>query len=271
MHHHLNAVRKFRSIALCAALLGVAACDGLTPPRSSSRPVSFSVSTQEAAAAISASRMPSAAFEASVADGPLVVTSGSDTLVIDSVRVVLAQVVLARAGDEACGASGHDDSSDSECKSLNSGPFIVKLPLTAGAFSLFDVPVEQGAYSGFAVRVHKPNRADSGPNVQAFLDAHPDWENKSIKVDGTFNGVAVHWSHDPVAQLEAQFDPAIVVDSAANFTLKVNVASWFRAENGSLIDPNDKFNAQYPQVALNVKNSFSLFKDDSRDGHDDGP
>src|SRR5881394_4031856 len=174
MHHHLSAAQKFRSIALCAALLGVAACDGLTPPRSSNKPVSFSVSTQPAAAAVAASRAPS--FEAAVADGPLVVTSGSDTLVIDSVRVVLAQVVLARAGDEACGTSGHDDSSDSECKSLNSGPFIVKLPLTAGAFSLFDVPVEQGTYSGFAVRVHKPNRDDSGPNVQAFLDAHPDWE-----------------------------------------------------------------------------------------------
>ena len=270
MHNHpSHVVELLRRTALCAFALSATACDAITSPSSSEKAVSFSVAIAEKPASVAALRAAGASSASAVADGPLVIAVGNDTLVIDSVRVVLAQVVLARAGDDACGTAGHDDASDSECASLNTGPFIAKLPLTAGALSLFDVPVPKGVYSAVAVRVHKPNRLDSGPNVQAFLDAHPDWENKSIKVAGSFNGVPVHWSHDPVAQLEHTFEPPIVVDSAANFTLKIDVASWFRAANGSLIDPNAKTDALYPQIATNVKNSFSLFRDEQKDGHND--
>ena len=123
----------------------------------------------------------------------------------------------------------------------------------------------------FAVRIHKPNRADSGPNVATFLAANPTWENVSIRVDGTFNGIAVHWSHDPVVQLTHTFNPPLVIDAnGSNFTLKIDIASWLKSTTRAWIDPNAKTNTQYPQIALNVKNSFKVFKDDSKKGHDDG-
>jgi hypothetical protein len=270
MHAPVHPAGAFRCITLGSLLLVAIGCDSLTSPGENTSAVSFSVSTSaQAGAALRALRAgPSIA---SAADGSLIVASGSDTLIIDSVRVVLAQVSLARSGDAACGNADNNDAADTSCTSLMTGPFIAKLPLTAGALSLFDLPVPQGSYTKFAVRVHKPNRADSGPNVQAFLDAHPDWENKSIKVDGSFNGVAVHWSHDPVAQLEHEFDPPLVVNDASNFTLQIDVASWFMANGGGLIDPNDHLNAQYPQVAAHVMTSFSVFRDDNENGHNDQP
>ncbi len=257
-----------RALVTSVAVVGLLGCDLTSPSSSSTRTVSFSVSTAEAV--VAAASMNRANF--ATVDAPLVIVVGNDTLRIDSVRVVLAQVSLGRAADTACGTAGHDDSGDSTCSNLDSGPFIVKLPLTAGALSLFDIPIPKGTYTSFSVRVHKPNRADSGPNTAAFLAANPTWENVSMRVDGAFNGVAVHWSHDPTVQLTHTFSPPLVIDATtgSNFTLKIDVASWFKATNGSLIDPNSKTNALYPQIANNVKNSFKAFKDDNKKGHDDG-
>ena len=261
---------QLRAALLLVTTLGVGGllgCDALTSPTSGSTlPVSFSVSTAEAIGAL-----PNRAMFSTVVDVPLVIGVGTDTLRIDSVRVVLAQVSLARATDTTCGTAGNDDAGASSCSTLSSGPFIVKLPLTAGALSLFDIPIPKGTYTAFSVRVHKPNRSDSGPNVAAFLLANPTWENVSIRVDGTFNGVAVHWSHDPTVQLRHIFTPPLVVDAAgSNFTLRVDVASWFKTSAGLLIDPNAKTNQFYPQIANNVKNSFKAFRDDKKKGHDDG-
>jgi hypothetical protein len=262
-------LRSPRLLVTSLAVVGLLGCDGLTSPSSSdTRPVSFSVSTAEAI--VGAANTNRASF--ATVDAPLIIGVGSDTLRIDSVRVVLAQVSLRRAADTTCGTAGNDDASDGSCSSLDSGPSIVKLPLTAGALSLFDIPIPKGTYTGFSVRVHKPNRSDSGPNVTTFLAANPTWENISIRVDGAFNGVAVHWSHDPTVQLTHTFAPPLVIDATtgSNFTLKIDIASWFKAQNGSLIDPNAKTTAFYPQIANNVKNSFKVFKDDSKKGHDDG-
>lgn len=254
-------------LPVLASLL--AACESGTTP-TDTPPVSFSVSTAEQLSAGAGGYL-AGGWAAAVADGPLVIGIGSDTLRIDSVRVVLAQATLRRAVSATCGTEGHDDSTDPQCANINAGPTIVKLPLTAGALSLFDVPVPKGTYASIAVRVHQANKGETGPNVVAFLAAHPEWENKSIKADGTFNGVAFHWAHDPPAQLNHTFSPALEVgDAGTNFTLQVNVASWFVSNTGKLIDPNDKTNVFYPQVASHVASSFKLFRDEAKKGHDDG-
>jgi hypothetical protein len=251
---------------MSAAILAMLACGD---PTSASGPkdVSFSVSTQEAVAAGATANR--AATDA-VVNGSLVIGVGTDTLKIDSVRVVLAQVTLSHSSD-VCGTQGHDDSADPNCTNLSTGPFIVKLPLTTGVLSLFDIPVPNGSYSRLSVRVHKPNSAETGPNVTAFLAAHPEWLNKSAMVDGKFNGVAFHWSHDPPIQLNHTFTPALVIDAdGSNFTLKIDIASWFRATSGALINPAAPTNALYPQIAARVATSFKLFRDNTKKGHDDG-
>ena len=90
-------------------------------------------------------------------------------------------------------------------------------------------------------------------------------------VDGTFNGVAFHWAHDPPIQLNHTFDPPLVITAdGSNFTLSINVDGWFRASTGALINPGAPTNVLYPQIAANVANSFKLFRDNTKKGHDDG-
>lgn len=256
----------FRSAVTSIAALVLVACGDPTTP-SGEHSVSFAVSTAEQ---VSGGANLSRASYALTSTGALKIGVGNDTLVIDSIRVVLAQVTLAKTG-ELCGTDGHDDKSDPNCASISTGPFIVKLPLGTGILPLFDVPIPTGTYNRLAVRVHKPNHNNSGPNVEAFLTAHPEWLNKSAMVDGTFNGVAFHWAHDPPIQLNHTFDPPLEITAdGSNFTLSINVDGWFRSATGALINPGAPTNALYPQIAGNVAKSFKLFRDNSKKGHDDG-
>ena len=257
----------YRSAAAGAAVLTLLACgDPVSPSGDTQHAVSFAVSTGEQLAGASLSR----ATSDLTASGALRIAVGKDTLIIDSIRVVLAQVTLAKTGEQ-CGVDGHDDTKDPNCASISTGPFIVKLPLGAGVLSLFDVPIPAGTYNRLSVRVHKPNHNNSGPNVEAFLAAHPEWLNKSAMVDGTFNGVAFHWAHDPPIQLNHTFDPPLQINvDGSNFTLSIDVSSWFRSSTGALINPGAPTNVLYPQIAGNVAKSFRLFRDNTKKGHDDG-
>ena len=262
MHPH----PLYRSVVTSAAVLALLACGEPTSP-SGQKSVSFSVSTAEQ---VSGGALFNRGSYALTSTGALKIGVGGDTLVIDSIRVVLAQIVLAKTGD-LCGVDGHDDATDPNCASISTGPFIVKLPLATGALSLFDVPIAVGTYNRLAVRVHKPNHNNSGPNVEAFLAAHPEWLNKSAMVDGTFNGVAFHWAHDPPIQLNHVFNPPLdVTADGVNFTLQIDVDSWFRSGSGALINPGAPTNVLYPQIAAKVAGSFKLFRDDTKKGHDDG-
>ena len=254
-----------RALAMSVTALVLLACGDPTSPAGTTEPaVSFSVSTAEQITA-TGNR---AAF--AVADAPLVLVQGTDTLRIDSVRVVLAQATLTLTSDQ-CGVAGHDDTKDAGCANISAGPVIVKLPLTTGVLSLFTAPIPAGSYTRLSVRVHKPTTSGGDSSTIAFLQLHPEWFNKSAMVDGTFNGVAFHWAHDPPIQLNHTFDPPLVITAdGSNFTLKIDVASWFRASSGALINPGAPTNALYPQIAGNVANSLKLFRDNGKKGHDDG-
>ena len=214
------------------------------------------------------------AVTSTIVNGAMVIASGTDTLIIDSIRVVLAQIVLRQQQDTTCGNSGHDDKNAATCAPVASGPYLAKLPLTPGAASLFDgIPIPNGTYTGIKVRIHNPRIGDASSTTAAFLAAHPEWVGKSMMVDGKFNGTAYHWAHDPPVQLEHPFNPAVVVDdkTAFNFTLQIDVATWFVAATGQLINPGAPTNGLYPQVAGNIAKSFHVFKDDKKNGHNDGP
>src|SRR5256885_14917981 len=90
-------------------------CDALASPKAA-KGVSFSVSTSEKAA--SSLRLServaelggtaSSVVTSSIVNGSVVIASGPDTLIIDSIRVVLAQIVLRQLQDTTCGNAGHD-------------------------------------------------------------------------------------------------------------------------------------------------------------------
>jgi len=55
----------------------------------------------------------------------------------------------------------------------------------------------------------------------------------------------------------------------SNSTLRIDVNGWFRAPSGAL-NPRAPTDVLYPQIAANVANSFKLFRDNAKKGHDDG-
>jgi hypothetical protein len=265
---HANAtVRRFAALTLIIIAGTLAACAGdtLTTPAADGA-VTFSIATR--AASTASPSVSGASFDVASAPTSLVVANGNDTLQIDSVNVVFARVVLHRVSGTACGDDGHDDAADQDCAELKAGPILVSLPLSAGAQTLFNVPVPVGTYTGMKLRTHKPNRADSGPNTQAFLAAHPEYENRSIRVVGKFRGTPFVWQGDPEAQYEQAFVPPLSVTDASglNLTLKIDVAKWFTAPGGALLDPRT---TSYPTIANNIKLSFQTFEDTNHTGHDD--
>jgi len=269
MYAHSTVRRRTAATLIAAATLSACSADLGTNPTNPTGSVSLAVATHAAAlpAASRTGTTPSLDVTPGTATN-LVVTVGQNTLELDSVSVVFARVVLRKGGDQTCGDDGNDDAADANCAEMKDGPILVSLPLAAGAQTLFDVSVPQGTYTGMALHIHKPNRADSGPNTAEFLAAHPEWENKSIRVVGKFNGTPFVWFGDPVAEMEQSFDPALKVGdtNGLDLTLKIDVASWFTSGDGALLDPAT---TSYPTIALNIANSFRTFEDRTRTGNDD--
>ncbi|MEP6990436.1 MAG: hypothetical protein ABJA80_05845 [bacterium] len=252
---HLSVLVLSASVAACAA--------DTTIPSDAPGAVTFSVASSPAT--VSAASLSSTSLGTSTS---LVVGRGKDTLQLDSVNVVFSRVVLHRAGGTSCGDAGHDDSGDHDCAELKAGPILVSLPLTAGAQTVFSVSAPAGSYTGMKLWTHRPNRADSGPNTQAFLAAHPDYEGTSIRVYGKFNGAAFTWRGDPEAEIEQTFTPPLAVTGTAglSLTLKIDVATWFQSDTGALLNPATTY---YPQIANAIKASFRAFEDKSHTGNDD--
>ena len=159
---------------------------------------------------------------------------------------------------------------DDDCAEIEIGPMLVDLPLgTAGAARTLSAIVPPGTYDEVEFEIHKPESSDDA----AFLAANPDFAGVSIRVEGSYNGTPfVYLSH---LDVEMEFDlvpPLVIGESgAADLTLFVDLGTWFRAGDGSLVDPASANTGGGNEglVNENVKNSLEAFEDDDHDGSDD--
>lgn len=258
-------VRLTSALAL-AALLG--ACDSTSAPMSTGSTVQMSVATRPAGA------LAPAGMELS--GDPVTYTDGTNTLVIEKVEMVVKEVELKRSESTMdCGgmdstSQGGMDMNDDSCEELESGPYLLDLPLSGGATSVVTVEVVPGTYDEFEFKIHKPEDDDSNA---AFLAAHPDFKDVSIRVTGTWNGAPYTYETDLNAEQETDLSPPLVVTETgtADFTLFIDIATWFRTSGGSLIDPSsaNKGGPNENVVQDNIENSFQSFEDGDHDGHDD--
>jgi len=210
-----------------------------------------------------------------------------NTLVIDSVSVVIRKLKLEGGATVACDVDdGEDDGEDSlttasdsgdgdmeehedgDCGQLRLGPFLVDLPLNGGVSHEFTVTVDTGTYTEAKFQIHKPEGADDS----AFIAAHPEYAGVSIRVVGTFNGTAFVYTTGVTDVQEVEFDPPLVVSEGGTaFTLQVDLSGWFRTGAGVLVDPNtalgDGVNVNL--VQQNIIHSFHGFEDGDHDGHAD--
>lgn len=189
-----------------------------------------------------------------------------NTLTYDRVQIVLREVELENEShDGGCENPAGDDG----CAEVNIGPFLVDLPLgEPGASRAFTATVPAGTYDKVEFQIREP---DDDPEDQAFLAEHPEFANISLRVEGSYNGTPFEFTSALEADLELVLTTPIVLGESAvtDLTLMVNLDAWFRAADGTLLDPAT---ADAALVAENIQRSFEAFEDEDHSGSDDhGP
>ncbi|MBI4544363.1 MAG: hypothetical protein HY703_04125 [Gemmatimonadetes bacterium] len=195
---------------------------------------------------------------------------------IDSVQVVLAEVELERADDPSdCDSSGRGN----PCDEFEAGPVLVSLPVNGGVITAFQEEIPPGTYDELELEIEEPEENDAA--TQAFRTRHPSWPiSASVHVKGTFDAndgkgpQPVNVFIQGEGEIERKLQPPFVVATGTtgtlNVTVAVDVASWFRNSDGSLIDPRALAadGNLRDRVEENIKRSFRAFKDADRDGDD---
>jgi hypothetical protein len=205
---------------------------------------------------------------ASMASGEfsqLIVTSGPDEIVVDEVQVVLRKVRFDGAPTASC---PEDAEGDSQCAELRLGPTLFDLPLGEGAEQIFSVAVPVGIYSRIKFQIHRPTDANEDAD---FLADHPEFEDISIRVLGSYNGTPFTFASDltEVGDLVFAEPVEVVVDEELQVTVHVDVPGWFASEDGTgLVDPSQA-NDGGPFESLverQIRESFRAFHDGDLDG-----
>ena len=245
----------FRSttlLTLVAVSLTSVACDSTNTGR---QPVSISFSTKAPAAAALAAARGDMAFDISVAEG-------GNTLVITKAELVLRELELKLSTSSACAVGTVEDS----CESIELGPMKITLPVTDVVASPISTTVPAGTYQEIEFDIRRPG---TDPADQAFVAANPQFNNVSIRVEGTFNGTAFVFTSQLDQEIQIDFNPPVVVaEGSNNVTIAVDLRSWFRNAQGVLINPSTANPGQPNEspVTSRIKASLRAFEDDDKSG-----
>lgn len=199
--------------------------------------------------------------------GQLVITAGDDEIVLEQVGLVLRKVRLDGPSAIPC---PEEEEGGSSCAELRFGPVLFELPLDQGAETILDAAVPTGSYTGLRFQLHRPTNANEDAD---FVADHPEYEDTSIRVVGTYNGTPFVFSSDLTLVQRVDFESALEVDAEGQLpvTLLVEVADWFAADGGGLVDPEDA-NDGGPlesEVEQRIRESFRAFRDSDGDAEGD--
>jgi len=181
----------------------------------------------------------------------------------------MSAAIALHDGGSGSGGHGSDDGMDDhegECE-IEAGPFLVDLSgadLASGVHWVASVDVPAGTWREvkFQIDTISVQEAGSDAGLLAMADAHA-----SIQVDGTKDGAPFTFSL-PFEAIQKR-EGSIVVDpsAGANLTLDIDPTGWFKAADGSRLDPADP--SALGAILQNVKASIRVMHDDDGDGHDD--
>jgi|ERR671923_226675 hypothetical protein len=232
--------------------------------------VSFALTARQAAAPAASAALSSTTAAPSVAatGDSTVIMLGNDSIIVRSAQLVLEQVELKRSDVASCDAVvGNGD-----CEEFETGATLVSLPLGSAAIAAeVSVSAPPGTYNALEFKIHKPSSGDDA----AFIAAHPDFANISIRVTGTYSQAGTRSDFTFTSEVdqgqESSLVPPLTVaqGQAANITLRVDISGWFLNAGGTaLVDPASANGGQPNQgvVANNIQASFKAFEDDNRDG-----
>jgi hypothetical protein len=241
-------IHAISGFALGALLLSAGGCSD-----SEMGDVSLQLATRDPASVVSG------------APGQLVVTAGPDEIVVDEVALVLRKVRLDGAPTASCPEDGEGDS---QCALLRLGPVLFDLPLGEGAAPIFTAAVPIGTYNRILFQIHRPTNATEDAD---FVADHPEFEDLSIRLVGSYNGTPFTFGTDltEVEDVVLAEPVEVVVDQELQVTLHVDVSTWFTSEDGTgLVDPSQA-NDGGPFESLverQIRESFRAFHDGDLDG-----
>lgn len=245
-----------------AALGVVAACQQTTAPASQGQ-MKLAFSTRPAPTAAGTTGVTSF-----IVMGSDTVVGSNDTLVIDSVQIVLRKIELERVDGSVCDTVVSHEGDDG-CEEVDAGPVLVNLPLGDTAAQTFSISIPVGSYEKVDFQVHAPT---TDARDQAFLAANPQFAGTSIRVVGSFNGKAFVFTTGLTAEQELELSPPLTVaDTAAvSLTIRTDVSKWF-ANGTVLVDPSTALSGGANEMLVqdNIRASFRGFHDQNEDGLDD--
>lgn len=210
-------------------------------------------------------------------------TDGStppNTLLIESVQLVLREIEFERVETVDCDTAPDEDA----CEKFEGGPHLVDLPLD-GSVEVTDIVdvVGDGVYDEVEFDIHKLD--DDDPDDVAALnlwisEGKGDFTDLSIRVSTNFNGAGVqNFESDLNEEQEIELATPVTVSASTGLTeligitFTVDLDSWFRKGDGTLIDPftANKGELNENLVKDNIRDSIEGFRDDDHDGvaHED--
>jgi hypothetical protein len=209
---------------------------------------------------------------------------------LDRARILVRKVALEGASSEGTGSGDGAGSSGSVTTTASSGtpsspetgegsdsgggsdgdsgvrfgPFVVDLSgtqLDGGLELLFDQSVPAGTYEELEFQIHKltPGQTVSDPDFTAL--------GPSVILALTIDGQPVKFTSDLTAAAEIEGPFTVADGGAVNVTVTVDPSGWFKAPDGSFLDP--RVDANRAQIEQNVRASIRGFEDDDHDGKPD--
>jgi len=143
------------------------------------------------------------------------------------------------------------------------GPLLLDVngPALGGALvDLVTANVPPGTYDELKLDIHALQSAPSA----AFDDLVR--RGASVLIEGTVDGQPFTFASGLEAEIEheGRFD---LGSASANITLNIDGSTWFKAADGSRLNPLDA--GARDAIVANIRASFSAFEDDDEDGVDD--
>jgi hypothetical protein len=252
-HHTESCMQLHHAGRLAVVLLamGAVACDSTNTGREA---VSISFTTKAPGTALMAATQ--------AANFDVTMTNGANTLIITKAQLVLREVELKLSATTTCATGTAAD----DCQRVQLGPTLIDLPVTDAVMSALSTQVPAGTYREIEFDIRRPG-TDSAD--LAFVAANPNFNNVSIRVEGTYNGTPFVFTSELDQEVEIEFDPPVVITGDANnATIGVNVRSWFTNTDGTLINPATATVGQpnASLVANKIKASLRAFEDDDKSG-----
>ena len=146
---------------------------------------------------------------------------------------------------------------------ISQGPLLLDVSGDAlsGALSeLVTGNVPAGTYDELKIDIHRVESAPAGP----FDDLVK--RGASILLEGTVDSQPFTFASALEAEIEheGQFE---VGGTTSNITLNIDASTWFKAADGSRLDPRDP--AAQRAIEANIAASINAFEDDDEDGAED--